>query len=140
MSARAFVDTNVLVYAHDSASGERHHVARSLLERLWDERCGVLSTQVIQEFYVNVRKKARRPVSQAEARRLVDDYLAWDIVVNDEAAIRRAIELEHRYKLGFWDALVVDAANAASADVLYSEDLGHGQVCGNVELVNPFTA
>lgn len=140
MSVRAFVDTNVLVYAHDLAGGSRHDVARTLLERLWEERSGVLSTQVIQEFYVNVRRKAKHPISAAEAGRLVEDYFAWDVIVNDVEGIRQALELERRYRLQFWDALIVQAANAAGAEVLYSEDLRHGQVYGTVELVNPFLA
>ena len=138
MSVRAFVDTNILVYAHDRAAGERHRLARTLLEQLWEGRTGVLSTQVIQEFYVNVRRKAQRPISATEARQLVEDYLSWDVIVNDAEAIREAMILEKRYRLGFWDALIVQAANAGGAAVLYSEDLAHGQVYGTVELVNPF--
>jgi predicted nucleic acid-binding protein len=136
--AKAFVDTNVLVYAHDRGAGARHLVARALLERLWGEHSGVLSTQVVQEFYVNVRRKARHPISAAEAARLVEDYLTWEVIVNDAEAIRQAFEVERRYRLQFWDALIVQAANVAGADVLYSEDLRHGQVYGTVELVNPF--
>jgi len=138
MSDRAFVDTNILVYAHDRAAGERHRIARTLLERLWEERTGVLSTQVIQEFYVNVRRRAQRPISATEAGQLVEDYLSWDVVVNDAEAIRQALAIEKRYRLGFWDALIVQAANTGGAAHLYSEDLGHGQVYGAVELVNPF--
>lgn len=140
MSDKAFVDTNILVYAHDRAAGERHRIARGLIERLWEERTGVLSTQVIQEFYVNVRRKAQRPISAAEAGQLVEDYLSWDVVVNDAESIRQALAIEKRYRLGFWDALIVQAANAGGVAVLYSEDLGHGQVYGTVELVNPFQA
>jgi predicted nucleic acid-binding protein len=140
MSDRAFVDTDILVYAHDRAAGERHRIARALLERLWEDRSGVLSTQVIQEFYVNVRRRAQRPISAAEARELVEDYLSWEVVGNDAEAIRQALTLEKRYRLGFWDALIVQAANASGATVLYSEDLGHRQVYGTVELLNPFQA
>ena len=140
MSDKAFVDTNILVYAHDRAGGERHRIARRLIERLWGERTGVLSTQVIQEFYVNVRRKAQRPISAAEAGQLVEDYLSWEVVVNDAESIRQALAIEKRYRLGFWDALIVQAANSGGAATLYSEDLGHGQVYGTVELVNPFQA
>jgi predicted nucleic acid-binding protein len=139
MSDKAFVDTNILVYAHDRAGGERHRLARTLIERLWEDRTGVLSTQVIQEFYVNVRRKAQRPIGATEARQLVEDYLSWTVVVNDADAIRQALVLEKRYRLGFWDALIVQAANTAGAAVLYSEDLAHGQVYGTVELVNPLS-
>jgi predicted nucleic acid-binding protein len=138
MTAKAFVDTNILVYAHDRAAGDRHQAARSLIEQLWEDRTGVLSTQVIQEFYVNVRRKAQRPIQATEARQLVEDYLSWEVVVNDAEAIRQAIALEKRYRLGFRDALIVHAAITADAATLYSEDLGHGQVYGSVELINPF--
>lgn len=135
---RAFVDTNILVYAHDRSAGARHLRARELVERLWTERSGVLSTQVLQEFYVNVRKIARRPISRAAAKRLVADYLTWEVVINDGDSILSALELERRYRLSFWDALIVQAANSGAVEVLYSEDLSHGQVYGLVEAVNPF--
>lgn len=138
MSARAFVDTNILVYAHDRGAGARHEHAKELIERLWQERAGSLSTQVIQEFYVNVRRQAKQPISLADARRLVADYLCWEVVVNDGAAILEALDLEHRFRLSFWDALIVQAANAAGADTLYSEDFSHGQTYGTVEVINPF--
>ncbi len=138
MSVRAFVDTNILVYAHDSGAGERHSAALTLLAGLWESRTGILSTQVLQEFYVNVHKRARHPMTRDEVRHTLDDYMAWEIVVNDEQSIREAIVLEERYKLSFWDALIVQAANSSGADVLYSEDLSHGHVYGAVELVNPF--
>lgn len=138
MAASAFVDTNILVYAHDRGSGHKHDVARKLIEDLWQTRAGVLSTQVLQELYVNVRRKAERPMSAAQARAVLEDYLVWKIVVNDQSSILGALELENRYELSFWDALIVQAANAADVDVLYSEDLSHGQRYGAVELVNPF--
>ncbi len=137
MSDRYFVDTNLLVYAHDRPSGDKNRRARELIEKLWRERSGVLSTQVLQEFYVNVRRRAERPLGRAQARRLVADYLSWELVVNDGDSILEAMDLERRYRLSFWDALIVQAANAAAAAVLYSEDLSHGQTYGTVEVVNP---
>ena len=137
MSARAFVDTNILVYAHDSGSGWKHERSRELIGDLWQSRSGVLSTQVFQEFYVNVRRKAVHPLSAARAREILNDYSAWTIVVNDKSSILDAIALEERYQISFWDALILQAAQAANAEVLYSEDLSHGQRYGSVELVNP---
>jgi predicted nucleic acid-binding protein len=138
MRDKCFVDTNVLVYAHDAGAGEKQEKAVALLERLWDQRRGVVSTQVIQEFYVNVRRKARNPVSPQEARQLVEDYLTWEVVANDGASILEALTLEERYRISFWDALIVQAAQRAGAATLYSEDLGAGQRYGTVEVVNPF--
>ena len=138
MIVKAFVDTNVLVYAYDRAAGVKRDLARNLLEILWNEGRGVLSTQVLQEFYVNVRRKARPPVSQDEARALVSDYLAWGPIANDGAAVLEAIDVGHRFRISFWDALVVVAARKADASLLYSEDLNHGQIYGSIRVHNPF--
>ncbi len=138
MIVKTFVDTNVLVYAYDRASGWKHGRARDLVEKLWNEGSGILSTQVLQELYVNVRRKARPPVPQEEARTLVADYLAWDPVVNDGAAVLEAVDVGHRHQLSFWDALIVVAARKGGASVIYSEDLNHGQMFGSVQVLNPF--
>ena len=135
---KTFVDTNVLVYAYDRASGWKHGRARDLVEKLWNEGSGILSTQVLQELYVNVRRKARPPVPQEEARTLVADYLAWNPVVNDGAAVLEAVDVGHRHQLSFWDALIVVAARKGGASVIYSEDLNHGQMFGSVQVLNPF--
>ena len=135
---KAFVDTNVLVYAYDRAAGAKRDLARDLLEALWNEGRGVLSTQVLQEFYVNIRRKTRPPVSQEVARALVADYLVWDPIVNDGATVLEAVDVGHRYQLSLWDALIVVAARKGDASVLYSEDLNHGQSFGSVQVLNPF--
>ena len=138
MSVKTFVDTNILIYAHDPGSGARHEAAKSLVSRLWRQRSGVISTQLLQELYVNLRKVARKPIAQVEAKGVLTDYLAWEVVVNDGAALLEALEFESRYRLSFWDALIVQAANAAGAEELCSEDFNHGQVYGMVTAVNPF--
>jgi len=138
MSDKRFVDTNVLVYAHDTAAGAKHERARELVQDLWRDRSGVLSTQVLQELCVNLRKKAGRPVDLRTAREIITDYLAWELHVNTGADILEALELEERYQISFWDALVIQAAGAAGANVLYSEDLSDGQEYGSVRVINPF--
>ena len=135
---KAFVDTNVLVYAYDRAAGSKHVRARELLEELWTSGRGVLSTQVLQEFYVNVLRKTRPPVPPEDARTLVADYLAWDPVVNDGAAVLEAVDASRRHQLSYWDALLVVAADRSGASVLYSEDFNHGQKFGSVQVLNPF--
>lgn len=127
MNGRSFVDTNVLVYAHDTRLPAKNRVARQLVEELWESRAGVVSTQVLEELYVNVRRKVERPLPPAEARQLVADYLRWEVVTNDANAILEAIELEERFRLSFWDAMIVRAALAAGAETLLSEDLSHGR-------------
>ncbi len=138
MSASYFVDTNVLVYAHDRDSGRKHRQATKLLEELWRDRSGVLSTQVLQEFYVSISRRVERPLSRTKASRLLNVYLSWAVIVNDGTSILEALDLERRYRLSFWDALIVQAANRAAASALYSEDLSHGQLYGAVPVINPF--
>ena len=122
MSGRVFVDTNVLVYAHDTSTGVKHEKAAALVERLWQERTGAISTQVLQELYVSLRRKAGRPLASEEARAVVADYLRWEVVVNNGESILDAVALEQRYGISFWDALVVQASRACGAEILYSED------------------
>ena len=137
MSDRSFVDTNLLVYAHDVSAGGKHDRARELIESLWRDRSGVLSTQVLQELYVSLRKSPR-PLPAPEARQVVADYLRWEIVVNTGESVLEAVDIETRYRLSFWDALIVQAAVVSGTERLYSEDLSHGQVYGAVRVVNPF--
>jgi len=138
MSDKYFVDTNVLMYAHDATTGAKHERAKELVEELWRDRNGVVSTQVLQELAVNLRRKARRPLDAKATREIISDYLTWQIVVNGTDSILEALDIESRYQISFWDALVVQAAQAAGADILYSEDLSHGQVFGAARVVNPF--
>jgi predicted nucleic acid-binding protein len=138
MSVRAFVDTNILVYAHDVSAGPKHVRARTLVEELWTSGRGVLSTQVLQELCINVRRKAKHPLSLKETRRLLDDYLTWEIVVNDTSSVVQALGFEERYRVSFWDALILQAAEAAGVDVLFSEDLSAGQKYGSFRVENPF--
>jgi predicted nucleic acid-binding protein len=140
MSDRHFVDTNVLMYAHDASAGRKHERAKALVSELWERRSGVVSTQVLQELAVNLRRKAGKPLDARATREIVSDYLAWHVVVNGGESILEAIDVEARYRVSFWDALVIQAAQAAGADVLYSEDLSDGQRYGTVRVLNPFRA
>lgn len=137
MSDKQFVDTNILMYAHDVSAGAKHQRAKALVEELWRTRLGVVSTQVLQELCVNLRRKAGRPLELKATRDLIADYLSWQVMVNTGGSILEALELEDRYQISFWDALVVQAAQASGADVLYSEDLSDGQTYGAVRVVNP---
>ena len=140
MSDRYFVDTNILMYAHDTAAGEKHARAKALVEDLWQNRSGVISTQVLQELAVNLRRKAKNPLDAKATRDVVSDYLAWQVVVNGGDAILEALDLEGRYQISFWDALVVQAAQVSGAEILYSEDLSDGQTYGTVQVINPLRA
>jgi len=137
MSARCFFDTNILMYAHDTSAGVKHERARAVIEGLWRERSGVISTQVLQELSVNLRRKAGRPLDLKAMREIVTDYLSWEVVVNTGESILEALEIEARYLISFWDALVIQAAEAAGVPLLYSEDLSDGQMYGTVRVMNP---
>ena len=137
MSDKYFVDTNILMYAHDSGGGEKHDRAKGLVQELWENRSGVVSTQVLQELAVNLRKKAKKPLDGRTTRDVVSDYLTWQVVVNGGDSILEALDIEARYRVSFWDALIIQAAHAAGAAVLYSEDLSNDQSYGHVQVVNP---
>lgn len=137
MSDKYFVDTNVLMYAHDTAAGVKHGRAKALVEELWGDRTGVVSTQVLQELAVNLRRKARKPLDTKATREVVADYLTWQVVVNGGDSILEALEIAERYKMSFWDALVIQAAQSVGVNTVYSEDLADGQQYGTVQVVNP---
>lgn len=140
MSDKYFVDTNILMYAHDRSTGAKHRLAVSLVEGLWDSGHGVLSTQVLQELCVNLRRKATPPLPVSQVRQLIRDYSTWEIVTNTSESVLQAIEIEARYKVSFWDALILHAAMDSGASVLYSEDLATGQSYGGVHVVNPLAS
>jgi predicted nucleic acid-binding protein len=140
MSDKYFVDTNILMYAHDTAAGAKHERARALVEDLWRNRSGVVSTHVLHELSVNVRRKSGRPLTTKATRELVSDYLSWQVIVNGAEAILEALDLEERYQISFWDALVIQAAQVSGAAILYSEDLADGQVYGTVRVINPLAS
>lgn len=140
MPDKYFVDTNILLYAHDRSAGLRHERARQLVEQLWASGQGVLSTQVLQELCIILRRKIARPLPVEEMRGIIQDYLSWEIVINDSASVLQALEIELRYQTSFWDALILQAAESSGAAILYSEDLATGQKYGAVQVVNPLGA
>ena len=138
MSAKTFVDTNVLIYAHDADAGAKHETAKGVLRDLWHRRAGVLSTQVLQEFYVNLTRKIVTPLPKPSARAVVDSYAIWSRDITP-AEISVAFRIEDEAGLSFWDALIVAAARSAGAAQILSEDLNNGQVIAGVEIRNPFS-
>jgi predicted nucleic acid-binding protein len=135
---RTFVDTNILVYAHDSSETAKQPIARSRLDALWAEHAGTLSTQVLQEFYCVATRKMSPPLARAEAREIVGAYAAWPVVLLDPAVILAATDLEEKHGLSFWEALVVQAATVGGAGRLLTEDLQDGMVIEGVRIENPF--
>jgi predicted nucleic acid-binding protein len=135
-----FVDTNVLVYAHDASETARQPIAQAVLTELWRSRSGALSTQVLQEYYVVATRKFDPRLSRREARELVDAYSTWQLVLIDVPLILAASELEERHTLSFWDALIVEAARRAGATRLVTEDLQAGRWIAGMLIDNPFAS
>ena len=138
MTDKVFVDTNILVYAHDLDAGDKQGLAADIVSRLWESRNGVLSTQVLQEFYVTLTRKVSSPLSKLEARKLVQKYSHWNVVLNDPSIISQASEIEESYNLSFWDALIVSAAYSQNVPTIFTEDLNHGQIIEGISIKNPF--
>lgn len=134
----AFVDTNVLVYARDSSEPEKQPRAREWLAQLWRTRDGRLSFQVLEEYYVTVTRKLRPGLERDEAQADVRDLLAWRPVGVDSLTLDAAWGMERRFRLHFWDALIVASAQAAGCECLLTEDLTHGRLFNGVRVVNPF--
>jgi predicted nucleic acid-binding protein len=138
MSDKVFVDTNVLIYAHDVDAREKHLHARNILRDLWSEETGVISPQVLQEFYVNVTRKISTPMSKKSARWVIENYAGWCIDMSP-ADIFTAFKIEDGSRIGFWDALIVASAIKAGAALILSEDLNAGQTIAGIRIENPFS-
>jgi predicted nucleic acid-binding protein len=136
MSVDCFLDTNVLVYAVSSAEADAAKSQRAL-DLVQRSNFG-LSAQVLQEFYVTVTRKIRRPLSPEQAVAFMDEYRAFPTVPTDYPLIVAGVELSLRYGISYWDGAVLAAAEALEASILYTEDLNHGQRYGSVRAVNPF--
>jgi predicted nucleic acid-binding protein len=138
MTGPVFVDTNVWLYARDTSDARKHAVAREWIGRLWEDACGRTSLQVLSEYYVNVTKRLSKPLAAEEAWEDVTAMLAWSPQPIDDAVLQRAREIERRYQLGWWDSLVVAAAQIQNCSTLLTEDLQDGQTMSGLRIRNPF--
>ncbi len=138
MKDRVFVDSNVLIYAHDLDARDKHLRAVEVVRGLWESRNGILSTQVLQEFYVNVTRKIPEPLPRSKAREVARNSSLWQTETIDPADVFRASEIEEANQVSFWDALIVVTATKGGASTLLSEDLSGGQIIAGVAIENPF--
>jgi predicted nucleic acid-binding protein len=138
MTVRTFVDSNILIYAHDADAGFRQRRASEELVDLWAIGGGLLSTQVLQEFYVNVTRKIKPPLTPSAAREVVRDYAPWVESPITPATIVRASEIGEIWQVSFWDGMILAAAEQSRADRLLTEDLSHGARIAGIEIVDPF--
>lgn len=133
-----FVDTNVLIYAHDQSAGTKHAQAKQLLRELWENRNGCISVQVLQEFYVNVTQKVAKPLTSEVAAQTITDLAAWHVHRPEIEDLLTAIHLQARYQISFWDAMILASAIALQCEIVWSEDLNPGQRYESVTVTNPF--
>ena len=136
MSVDCFLDTNILVYAASSADADAAKSTKAL--DLVEQSDFGLSAQVLQEFYVTVTRKLRKPLAPERAVALMQEYRVFPTVATDYPLIVAAVETSLRYEISYWDGAIVAAAEVLEAPVLYTEDLNHGQRYGSVRVVNPF--
>jgi predicted nucleic acid-binding protein len=127
---RQFIDTNILVYAHDISAGQKHAHARELIHDLWRSGKGCLSIQVLQEFYVSVTRKVARPLAPEAAAQIIADLSVWEVHRPGMEQVLDAIRLQQRYRTSFWDAMIVASAVDLGCETIWSEDLNRGQVYG----------
>ena len=131
-----FVDTNIFIYAHDGGAGEKHERSVQLLSRLVEDGTGAISIQVLAEFYAAATKKLG--IASQEAEEILADLGGWIIHRPGHADLLRAVRFQRRYKMSWWDALVVNSAVELGCGVFWSEDLADGQRYGSVTVRNPF--
>jgi predicted nucleic acid-binding protein len=136
MSGREFVDTNVLIYAFDRSAGAKRELALTLLDRLWAERCGCVSLQVLQEFYVTATRKLSMPAG--DALKQVERLGVWAVHRPSFDDLTAAVRMHCGKSVSFWDALVVRSAMQMGCEVLWTEDLSDGQRWEGVTVKNPF--
>ncbi|MEX2535534.1 MAG: PIN domain-containing protein [Trueperaceae bacterium] len=139
MSARPFLDTNILVYAHDVTAGEKHKIAKRLVADLWPNGGGCLSIQVLQELYVTLVRKVQ-DMTPKTARVLVESYSHWRTHRPAGIDVVSAINVHREQQLSFWDAMIVQSASLSGCEKLYTEDLNDGEWILEVQVVNPFAA
>ena len=135
---KQFVDTNILVYAHDRSSGTKHSQAKMLIQSLWESRTGSISIQVLQEFYNVSTRKLERPLPSAEVSQIINSLGKWHVHTPKVGDVLGAIQVQERYNISFWDAMIVHSANRLGCAVLWSEDLNAGQIYQQVRVQNPF--
>ena len=138
MPDRVFVDTNILVYAHDISAGKKHTTAKNLLKELWENKAGCLSLQVMQEFYISVTQKVPYPMDVSTVKEVIRDLTYWQVHEPKIEDVLSAVDLQQGYQISFLDAMILQSARQLQCKLIWSEDLNPGQMYESVKLVNPF--
>ncbi|MGD0373491.1 MAG: PIN domain-containing protein [Streptosporangiaceae bacterium] len=137
---RSFVDTNVLVYAHDGTAGRKQEQARAVLAELWESGAGCISVQVLQEFFVTVTRKVPKPLDAVSAAAIIADLSHWRVHSPGSDDVLNAIDSRRRHDISFWDAMIICSAASLGCRTLFSEDLNPEQRYDGVQVRNPFPA
>ena len=138
MTAKVFVDSNILIYAHDADAGPKQRIAAAQVRALWEDQSGRISTQVLQEFYVTVTQKLGKPLAKGNAREIVRDYAQWVATPTTPQTVIRASEISEGWRLSFWDSLILAAAEEQDCSTVLTEDLNSGQTVAGIQIINPF--
>ena len=138
MTGPVFVDTNVFVYRHDLSDPAKQKLAEQWIESLASTRTGRLSVQVLQELFATLTRTRGPSFPHSEAREIVETLAVWRPIQTDLALLQRGWAIQERYRLSWWDSLIVAAAQASACRILLTEDLQDGQIFDGVRVVNPF--
>jgi predicted nucleic acid-binding protein len=138
MSDKVFVDTNILLYSRDASEPEKQAVAAARLDELWETHSGCISVQVLNEYFVNATRKLVPGLPPEEAWDDVEALSAWEPLALDMQVLTRAYAVQHRYRLSWWDSLIIAGAEATGCTRILSEDLGDGSCYFGITVENPF--
>ncbi len=135
---KCFIDTNILIYAHDKTNKYKYEKAFNLINTLWENRKACASIQVLQEFYVVVTKKIKNTANIEDIKKIISALESWDIHSPSVRDVLESIEIQDRYNISFWDSMIICSAKRKKCDVIFSEDLNNGQLYEGIIIKNPF--
>ncbi len=138
MTAKRFVDTNILLYARDASEKDKQPIAEALIRELWETQTGCISVQVLNEYYVNVTQKLKPGLTREEAWSDLEALNAWEPISMTFPLLLRSHQIQARYALSWWDSLIVAAAVDANCTEILSEDLSSAQLYEGIPVINPF--
>lgn len=135
---KIFVDTNVLVYAFDISAGIKHEKAVEIIEDCWRLENGIISSQVLEEFFMCLTKKIPVHIDSIIVKQIIKDFLKWKTVVIDGEIILEAIDIHNKYKYSFWDSMIIASAIEGGANIIFSEDFSNSHIIKDIVIKNPF--
>jgi predicted nucleic acid-binding protein len=140
MNVRVFVDTNILVYSRDTSEPEKQIIAMEWIAQLWQNRCGKISYQCLNEYYVTVTQRLKPGLAKETARADVKSLQTWNPTSVDKIVIESAWTIQDRYRFSWWDSLILSAAQKLDCQIILSEDMQHLQQVDNLQIINPFVS